>query len=311
MIGVNSPREIAFFYDAARRGINDEAAPFEGAGVQIQHRVFPRLGEGEKDAFEEAIAAGLDGLIVVPGDLPSLKSSFRKAAKLGLPVLCLVTDAPNSQKLCSVSINTHSMGAISASLMGRFLGGSGKIMVTTGNLKVADHEQKFAAFEQTIKAEFPKMQVFPAIENHEIAEEAYRTSRAFVAKHRDTSGVYISTGNGAPVLEALDEIKLLGKLTVISTDVYASAVPHIRSGAVAAVLYERPYSQGRTAFRLMYEYLVEGRLPVPEIRLEPLLIMNSNLGAFISRPGSENQNKGNRAPLTLTDELVLFDQRQS
>ena len=313
-IGVNSPREITYFYDAVRRGLDDESGAFSQTGVELQHRVFPRLGEGEREAFEEALDAGLDGLIVIPGDLPALRGSFRRASRMGLPVICLVTDAPGFEKLASVSINTHSIGAIAGDLMGRFTGGRGTLAVTSGDLRVADHIEKFTAFRKAVAQSFPGMHVFPPLENHERPQTAYEQVCAFVAEHPDLAGLYVSTGNGAPVLRALEEAGLLGKLTVISTDVFEDAVPHIRSGAVAATLYERPYSQGRSAFRLMHEYLVEGKLPVARIAFEPLLIMRSNIEAFVHTAKSGRRRSesgdGNKSSRALIDELVLFDQHQ-
>ena len=65
-ISLNTPREIAYFYDAVRRGIHDEAAPFLLTGIELQERIFPRLGDGEKAAFDDALAAGVDGIVIVP-----------------------------------------------------------------------------------------------------------------------------------------------------------------------------------------------------------------------------------------------------
>jgi hypothetical protein len=55
---------------------------------------------------------------------------------------------------------------------------------------------------------------------------------------------------------------------------------------VAGTLYERPYSQGRLALRLLREYLIDGKWPAPRTQLAPLLIMKSNIGSYIRPAGS-------------------------
>ncbi len=149
-IAVNLPKESANFYALVRRGIQDEAEPFKMAGIDVKHRIFPSLLEGEFEAFEEALAEGVDGIILVPGDPQRLSSCFRRASRARIPVVCVVSDAPNSKKIASVSVNTESSGAIAAELMARFMGGKGRIAVSNGDLRIADHAQKYNAFKSTM-----------------------------------------------------------------------------------------------------------------------------------------------------------------
>lgn len=280
VIGVNTPKDPTSFYDQVRRGIDQESAPFKMAGVDLQHRMFPRLGIGEEEAFESALEAKVDGLIVVPGGSANLKSCMRRASQLKVPVVCLISDVTGTRKLANVSVDATASGALAAELMGRFLTGKGQIAVTSGDLTVSDHKGKFAAFERTLRAEFPAMKVFPAIENHESESEAHDKTLRFLKSHSDIAGVYISTGNGLPVLRALEEISLFGRITVLSTDLYPQLVEKIREGAVAGSIYQRPVSQGRMAFRMLYEFLCEGACPPGSVTLAPLFVMRGNLHCF-------------------------------
>lgn len=306
-IGVNTPREIAYFYDAVRRGINDEAMPFRMAGVELIQRTFPTLGDGERAAFEEALDDNLDGLILVPGPPGELKESMRRAAKKGLPVICLVNDIVDAKLLSTVSVNTASSAAMVADLMGRFLNGKGTVGVTIGDIRISDHVEKFSAFKQTLARFHPGIKVLPPIENHERESEAYSQTRSFLKKHSGLDGLYVSTGVGPTVLKAVEDTAMLGKLALFFTDVFETLLPHLRSGVVHATLYERPYSQGRIAFRLMQEYLVEGHCPTNRVSLEPLLLMRSNIDLLSpTRSGGAPLNAGSRA---LVDELLLLDQQ--
>ena len=280
VIGVNTPKDPTSFYDQVRKGIDQESAPFKMNGVDLQHRMFPRLGVGEEEVFQAALDAKVDGLIVVPGGSASLKSYIRRASQLKIPVVCLISDVTAARKLSSISVDATASGALAAELMGRFLMGKGKIAVTSGDLAVSDHIGKFAAFERTLLAQFPAMKLFPAIENHESESEAHDKTLRFLKSHPDIDGIYISTGNGLPVLRALEEARLFGRVTVLSTDLYPQLVAKIEEGAVAGSIYQRPVSQGRMAFRMLYEFLGEGTCPPATVTLAPLLIMRGNLNCF-------------------------------
>ena len=92
-ISVHLPEEIALFWDSLRDGIREAAAPFAPT-LSVEFRSNPRLGEGEVELFEQALASGVNGLIVAPGDPAALEPLIRRAARQNIPVVCVVTDAP-------------------------------------------------------------------------------------------------------------------------------------------------------------------------------------------------------------------------
>lgn len=282
-IAVNTPREILSVYDLVRKGIRDEADPFTTMGVELADFTFPRLGKGEVEAFEHALDADVDGIILVPGAPALLKSCFRRAATKKIPIICLLTDAPKAGKLSTVSVNALSCGALAGNLMSRMLPGRATIAITTGDLKITDHQQKFLSFKQSVTWSRSDVTVHAPIANHESEAEAYEKTLAFLHAHPKLNGLYISTGNGAPALQAVEDAGMLGRLTIFSTNLFHELVPKLRSGAVAGTFYERPYSHGQLAFRLLYEFLSTGILPPSRVSLEPFLIMRGNLEHFITR----------------------------
>jgi LacI family transcriptional regulator len=310
-IAVNLPKESANFYALVRRGIEDEAEPFKMAGIELKHTVYPSLLEGELEAFEESLAEGVDGIILVPGAPQRLSSCFRRASRARVPVVCVVSDAPDAKKLASVSVNTESSGAIAAELMARFLGGKGQIAVSSGDLRIADHAQKYNAFTATMASLYPNVQVYPAVENHGLPSDAYDRVLTFLKSQAYLSGLYISTGYGAaPVLRAVEDAGLAGKLTVFATSLFEDLVPRIESGTVTGTLYERPYSQGRLALRLLREYLIDGKWPASRTQLAPLLIMKSNLGSYIRPAGNSSKQPVTWSETTAwasADELRQFE----
>jgi LacI family transcriptional regulator len=95
--------------------------------------------------------------------------------------------------------------------------------------------------------------------------------------------IYISTANSLPVLRALEELKLLGRVQVIATDLFPELVPLVESGKVLATLYQRPEAQGKTAFETLLAYLADKDKPIKVHRFAPHIILRSNLPLFVTR----------------------------
>jgi LacI family transcriptional regulator len=84
---------------------------------------------------------------------------------------------------------------------------------------------------------------------------------------------------------------LLERLTIITTDLFPDLVPHIRSGAVAATIYQRPRAQGQMAFRMLHDFLAEGTSRSHQVALPPHLVMRGNLDFFLHRQSQESPHE--------------------
>jgi LacI family transcriptional regulator len=280
-IAVNTPREISSVYDLVRQGIRDEAKPLEGIGLKLVDYTFPHLGKGQRKAFEQALADEVDGIIIVPGNPEILKAGFAQARKQKVPLVCLLTESPLAGKISTVAVNAASCGALAGELMSRLLPSKCSVAVTLGDLKVTDHKEKFESFQRTVQMQSAGIRVYRAIENHESTTEAYEKTLTFLKKHPELKGLYISTGNGIPILQAIEDARMIGKINILGTNLYNEVIHRIRKGDVLGTFYERPYSHGRIALRLLYEYLTAGTAPPSRIALEPLLVMRGNLDSFV------------------------------
>jgi LacI family transcriptional regulator len=282
MISVLLPTEIASFFDALRDGIRETAEPF-GPAVHIEFRSYPSLGEGDAALFQEALESGTQGMIIAPGEPAIMRPLIRKAARRNVPVVCVATDAPGTERLTAITACSSTNGAIVGELLGRLLHGKGKLAVVTGSLSTEDHADKLAGFRASLKQVGTPLEVVSVIEAHDDQRLAYSAMKAVIERNPDLRGVYVSTANSLPVLQAIEEAGLAGKLAVITTDLFPALVPLIRSGRVLATVHQRPLTQGRMAFQALHQFLIEGKCPLPRIRVAPHIVMNSNLDLFLER----------------------------
>lgn len=286
-VSVNTLQGATSFFDEVREGISKEARSLLMENVEIEFRTYPSLGEGDEQAFDAALQAEVDGIITFPSRPQSLQSWIRRASRAGIPVVCVVTDAPRTGRLAVVSIDTMASGSLAADLMGNLMKGAGKVAVTVSSLGITEHAEKSKAFENTMRKLHPGIELVEVIEEHDIEAEIYEKSRALFRNHPDLAGVYVTTEASIPVLNAARDAKMLDGMTVITTDLFPALVPEIRSRAVAATMYQRPRTQGRMAFRILHEFLVEGECPSFQVSLAPQLVMRGNLDFFLQRQSQE------------------------
>ena len=277
---VHLPQEIASYFDALRQGIQQAAAQLQPP-LKVDFRSYPRMGHGEIESLQAALERSCDGIILAPGAPSRIAPLIRQAAVNGTPVVCVATDAPDSDRLAVVSSDPFTSGAIVAELLTRMDRGKHQAAIITGDLATVDHSEKVRGFRAMMADLGSSLTLAEIAEAHDEPREAYRQTCDLLARHPNLSSIYVSTSNSLPVIEALEERGRTDKVSVIVTDLFPELIPLMRAGKVFATLYQRPLTQGRLAFEAMHRFVVEGIRPKPVQKLPPYIVLRSNLDLFI------------------------------
>ena len=277
------PREIAAFFDPLRQGIRAAADETVGTQLTLDFIDYPRLGSGDRAALESAGAKHYDGILFTPGRPHDLAAVIRRIVGRGIPMLCVASDAPDSGRIGCVTVDAYTSGALAAELLSHKLQSPSRVATITGELATFDHAEKLRGFAASLAMLAPHLTLLPVVETHESPEDAYRQTTTLLRSRNRPDAIYISTANSLPVLRALEEQKLLGRVQVIATDLFQELVPLLESGKVLATLYQRPDAQGKVAFETLIAHLMDKDKPVKAHRFAPHIILRSNLPLFLSR----------------------------
>jgi ABC-type sugar transport system substrate-binding protein len=225
--------------------------------------------------------------LILAGGTRTLVPLLDRAARRGIPVVCVGADAPAMKCLTTVGADPLTSGALAAELTGRFVQGRGRLLLVTGPLDGVDQEPTLAAFRRTLEEMWPGMEVAAQLEIDDRATADYEKASGALRGNRDLACVYVSAPNPIPVLQAIDDEGLGGKVVVITNGLSSGLVPFIASGKVVATVDPRHRDQGQVAFQALYRYVAEGVRPPPAIRLAPQVVLRSNLDAHRYRPRTE------------------------
>jgi LacI family transcriptional regulator len=279
-ISVHLPQEIASYFDALRQGIQQAAAQLQPP-LEVDFHSYPRMGQGEIESLQAVLDRSCDGIILAPSAPSRIAPLIRQATVRGIPVVCVATDAPDSDRLAVVSSEPFTSGAIVAELLTRLDRGNHQAAIITGDLATVDHSEKVRGFRSMMADLGSSLTLAEVAEAHDEPHEAYRQTCDLLARHPRLSSIYVSTSNSLPVIQALEERGRTSQVTVIVTDLFPELVPLMRVGKVFATLHQRPLTQGRLAFEAMHRFIVEGTRPKPVHKLPPYVVLRSNLDAFL------------------------------
>ena len=279
-ISVHLPQEIASFFDALRAGIQ-QAATWLQPPLEVEFHSYPGMGRGEVESISAVLDGPCDGVILAPSSLSKIGPLIRKATMRNIPVVCVATDAPGTERLTTISADPFTSGAIVAELLTRVRKGTGKTAIITGDLATFDHSEKVRGFRSMLADLGSPLSLIEVAETHDDYLEAYRQTCQLLERHPTVSGIYVSTANSLAVIKALEENGRLGNIAIVVTDLFPELLPLIRNGHVLATLYQRPLTQGRMALEALHRFIVEGVRPRSVYKLPPHIVLRSNIDLVI------------------------------
>jgi LacI family transcriptional regulator, galactose operon repressor len=280
-IGVCLPRHFHVFYDQIRDGILNEASRFKHLGVEILFHPTDHLGLNEAGVVSGVLDSGVRALILTPGDPVALAPIIDNAeTERNIRVICVASDDSQSRRSTWIAVDPKMNGMMAAELMANFLPPASRTAIVTGFLKTEDHLRKVEGFSEVFPCECFGGRVVEVIEGHDYEEETYKKTLRFLQGRRQVEGIYVSTAICLPVCRALEETGKAGKIKVIATDLFLEAVPHLLSRTIAAIIHQRPYTQGQLAVRFLVDHIVNGsRLPERHA-IDPAVVLKANLATF-------------------------------
>jgi ribose transport system substrate-binding protein len=161
---------------------------------------------------QNAIAAGVDGIVLAPLDARALVEPVEAAAAKGIPVLIFDSALESKKMISYVATNNYKGGVLAAKRLGELLNGRGKIILLRYAVGSESTEQREKGFTDTLGKEFPGISILSDTEYAgPTSDSAQQKAQSLVTRYRgQVDGIFCPNESSTfGMLRALDGAGML------------------------------------------------------------------------------------------------------
>lgn len=274
------PDQDSGYWRAPLSGIERAAAGLRGYGFSLDPAFFDRYDESSfSRAFDRLESSGADGILMAP-----VLERAALAALDSLPggkapaVVCFDTGVEHPAVMCRIGQDSARSGVLAAHLMRLARSGSGPIGVIrpdTDNKHIASRVEGF-------RSALAERGIETAERTRPAGTESSSMAEAIAGLMRDRPGLSgILVADSATHLAAR-ALAALGprSLPLLGYDLLEEDIPFLESGAIEFLIAQNPAEQGRIAVRELFEALVHGAIPEPDLLLPLTVVTKENFAEF-------------------------------
>jgi LacI family transcriptional regulator len=168
---------------------------------------------------------------------PLVRQAIESLRQKGVPVSVMVSGLANG-RIRYVGLDNRAAGRTAGYLMGRFIGGHGRLAVMWGGSLYRAHEERESGFRTILRAEFPEVTVVDVNTGRDEAAANFRLISELLAAEPELVGIY-SVGSGlTAMIKAIGAAGRSSRITVIGHNFTAETREHLISGALDAVIHQ-------------------------------------------------------------------------
>ncbi|MFD0710425.1 substrate-binding domain-containing protein [Paenibacillus sp. GCM10027626] len=244
------------FWHEVRKGVAGAAAK---QGIAIDFREpFPASSSEYLKQMDMSIAAKVDGIIVQGEDTPEFVQMVSKASQKGIPVITVVTDAPDSLRKTYVGADHFREGVTLGERIATDLKGTGMVAIVNGS-KAANFQQ---LRKQGLKEAFAK---HPDMELKKIAYKEvkgnlsdYETNELLNQYPECRTFIGLTAEAGSSIMKIVKTRGRLQDFAIYVFDESPEMTKGLQDGLISAMLQQHPQQIGAKSVQLLLDWL-EGR----------------------------------------------------
>jgi len=228
----------------------------EDLGVSLMYvGAYGNDAEQQVNQLETVIGKHPAGILIGPVRPESLTPAINRAIAEGIPVITVVTDAPDSNRQCYIGPSGYDAGQQAADYMADLLG-PGEHYVGVSNLVgVYVCDQRAEGFVDGIEARYPNIHVVNIVDDdcdYEVGTKA--CSDLLVANPQIDGMLGTNAASAVGIAAAIDAMGRTGEVRVIGWDNDSPTLKLIREGKVDASIVHNSYLMSYMGIQLLHMY---------------------------------------------------------
>jgi LacI family transcriptional regulator len=267
-IGLIYPKKPAFFWDKIKRGFDTAASELEEFRMEfIPIRFESLIGEHEAEilhGLDELQRQDVSAIVVVPYTTPALQRRIGAINRGGIPVLTFSTDVNDrDNRFLYLGPDNYRVGRMAAELIGKFLGGTGELLVLSQPLDTSAYRQRLAGFQDLLSCEYPGITIRTNYRYTGRLQRRDITNLTEIIVSAPVRGIYclMSDASFWETAEIVHKTGRPGPPIVIGHELNEKIIRLIEQNAITAAICQHPVSQGYRTLKILYDYLFDKREP--------------------------------------------------
>lgn len=261
-IGVILFSEHNPFFDEVMEGVRKKAKELQDYGITTITRRIEFQVEAQLHAIDELLSEGIHGLMLAPYNHIKIQEKIDELMEQQIPVVTVNTDIDGSRRIAYVGSDYFRGGCIAAGLFSLMTSGNVNLGIITGSSNVLCHTERIKGLQETLNAQYPRIQITEILENHDDEFESYILTRELLTNTPKLDALFFTAagvyGGCKAILESNRNLK------VITFDEVPTTLEMLKKGVISATISQQPHRQGAKSLDILFEYLTSGILPKQE-----------------------------------------------
>src|SRR5205823_11274958 len=167
------------------------------------------------------------------------QAEIDKAVALGIPVICLDADVPNSKRVLYIGTDNFKAGKESLKQMAALVPSGSIVVITIPGQRNLD--DRLAGVADALK-NFPALKLTKILDDKGDWRNAFDQISDLILKKEKIDGIVCLEAAGGPgAADALERFNMAGKLPIVAFDKDPKTLDLIEKGAISSTIAQKPY----------------------------------------------------------------------
>jgi len=225
------------YWQEARAGFADAAKMLGVQGELIGPTGY--APNAELVAFRQAVEEYPSGICLSAARPEIFQTEIDKAISLGIPVICVDADAPDSKRLLYIGTDNFKAGRDSLKQMAALVPSGNIVVISIPGQRNLD--DRVAGVADALK-NFPAIKLTRILDDKGDAKTAFDQVSELIQNKEKVDGIIcLEATGGSGAAQALHRQNMEGKLQIVAFDADPETLDWIAKGAIAATIAQKPY----------------------------------------------------------------------
>lgn len=208
--------------------------------------------------IEKSIVAKKDGIITYVLEEQPTIPLINKAISKGIPVITVDTDAKKSSRVAYVGTDNKKAGEEAAEVLIGKLGKNDEVGIIMGGSNNTNQLERVEGFKSYLQ-KHSNIEIVDIKSSNSYALEAELAAKKILKEAPYVDAIFCTSAlDGMGAARAVADIKMQGKVHVVSFDDLPETLEYINQGVIYATVAQKPYDMGYKAVNLMMD-IIEGK----------------------------------------------------